>query len=85
MTPSDRYWQARESCMKTGKTVPNKLLRAHLDFMRKVQRNAKGLHPIVLTITKNVSLETLDMFPNGIDGSDIIVRVEGQRFGPNAI
>lgn len=85
MTPSDRYWQVRESCMKSGKTVPNKILRAHLDFAQKVQRNAKGLRPVVITITKNVSLPILDMFPNGIDGSDIIVRVEGQKFGPNAI
>lgn len=85
MNPSDRYFQVRESCMNQGKTVPNRLLRAHLDFMRKMLRFRPGLYPTVITVTQNASAKALDLFPNGLDRSDVIVRAEGQHYGPNAI
>ena len=83
MNPSDRYFQQRQSRFP-GKDVDPQLLRDHLDFVRGAQKFSPGLNPTVITVTKDATAESLSLFPD-MSRPDIVLRVEGQRFGANVI
>lgn len=83
-SPSEKYLEARERALKSGHKVPSGLLEAHCNYMRQVKRMQTGLHPMVITITRNTTQFVLDLFPR-TDRTDIIIRVEGEQFGENRI
>lgn len=82
--PSEKYYDIRERCMKANRTVPTRILRAHLDFVRAVQRMQPGLYPMVITIGRNADPKSIDLFPQ-MDRSDVIIRVGGQHYGVNNV
>lgn len=84
MNASEKYYEVRERCMQANRTVPNRFLRAHLDFARLVMRMQNGLYPTVITIGRNTTPDAITLFPP-MDRSDVIIRVSGQHYGANQI
>jgi hypothetical protein len=80
MTPTERH----DRLLREGKIMPHEVLRDHLDYQRAVSRMAPALCPMAITIAGNTSRELISMFP-AINGTDILLRVKGQRYGANRV
>jgi hypothetical protein len=60
--PIERYLNAHEVMIKTGRPIPPKYLTAYQNAMREIQRTANGLHNKVIVITNKSSVKNMMLF-----------------------